>query len=167
MGLPAVIGHGEFNWVHHWLVGESSSGPVAEIAYSHHVSAGIEWGLIALGSAIALVGVWFGWTRYSRHGLAYDDQVTSAFGKLYSVFSHKYYWDEFYDKYVVQAIVKLADKFATFDSEVVDGSVDGLADVVQASAGRLRKTQTGVVQAYAAGIVLGVAIVVGLFIMLT
>ncbi len=168
VGLPAVIGHGEFNWIHHWLVGQSSSGPVAEIAYSHHVSAAIEWGLIGLSSAIALIGVWFGWTRYTKHGPAYDDRVKSAFGKLYTVFSHEYYWDEIYDKYVVQAIVKLADKgFATFDREVVDGSVNGLAEIIRASAGRLRKTQTGVVQTYAAGIVLGVAVVVGLFILLT
>jgi NADH-quinone oxidoreductase subunit L len=167
VGLPAVIGHGEYNLIHHWL-GGPYGGPVAEVAYVQHVAAWIEWSLIALGSAIAIIGVWFGWTRYAKHGPAFDEKVQSAFGKLYSVSSHKYYWDEFYDKYVVQAIVRLADKgFATFDREVVDGSVNGLADAVQAMSGRLRKTQTGVVQAYAAGIVLGVAVVVGLFILLT
>jgi NADH-quinone oxidoreductase subunit L len=167
VGLPAVIAHGDLNWIHHFL-GEPFGGPVFERTYDAHVSTGIEWGLIALGSFIALVGVWFGWTRYASHGLAFDERVRGFFGRLYSLFSHKYYWDEFYDRYVVRVVVRFADKgCATFDREVIDGSVNGIADLVQSSSRELRKTQTGVVQSYAAGIVLGVAIVVGLFILLT
>jgi NADH-quinone oxidoreductase subunit L len=167
VGLPAVIGHGELNWIHHWL-GEPFGGPVFEAEFAGHVSAGLEWGLIALGGLIAIVGVWFGWSRYLKYGLGFDSRVQSSLGRLYTLFSHKYYWDEFYDRYVVQMVVKLADKgFATFDREVVDGSVNGVGDVVRAASARLRKTQTGVVQSYAAGIVLGVVIIIGLFVFLT
>ncbi len=166
LGLPAVIGHGEYNWIHHWLSAEFG-GPVAGASYAGHVSLAVEWGLIALGSTVAIVGVWFGWTRYSSHGVAYDETVRATFGRAYGIFEAKYYWDEFYERYVISKIVRFADKgAAAFDAEFVDGAVNGLANSVKNASERLRKLQTGVVQTYAIGILAGVVLVISMFILL-
>jgi len=167
VGLPAVIGHGEYNWIHHWL-GAPFGGPVAEIAMGEHgVPVATEWMLIGLGGLLAIVGVAYGWAKFGKQGLKFDERLKSSLGGAYTVFSNKYYWDEFYDKWVVGPIVNLADRgVSVFDQTVVDGAVNGVATLVQNAAGRLRRIQTGVVQSYALALVLGVVVVVGLFIWL-
>ncbi|HUF09909.1 MAG TPA: NADH-quinone oxidoreductase subunit L [Rhodothermales bacterium] len=167
VGLPAVIGHGEYNWIHHWL-GAPYGGPVAEPAMAGHgVPVSIEWMLIALGGLIAIAGVAYGWTRFGRYGLEFDNRIRGALNGAYTVFANKYYWDEFYDKWIVNPVMRLANYGVTaFDERVVDGAANGLATSIQSVAGRLRKIQTGVVQSYAVALVLGVVVVVGLFIWL-
>jgi NADH-quinone oxidoreductase subunit L len=167
VGLPAVIGHGEYNLIHHWL-GAPYGGPVAEPSIvGHGVPLATEWILILVGGLIAIAGVAYGWNRFGRHGLAFDDRIRKTFKGLYTVWSRKYYWDEFYDKWIVGPTVRLAEDGVTvFDERIVDGAANGVATAVQGAAARLRKVQTGVVQSYAVAIVLGVVVVVGLFIWL-
>jgi NADH-quinone oxidoreductase subunit L len=165
IGIPAVIAHGDFNWIHHWLAGDH--GPVAEPRFEGHVSAGLEWGLIALSSAIAIFGVWFAWSRWIKDGLGFDNKLATGMNRLWTLFSNKYYWDEFYEKTVVRPVVNLAENWTTFfDERVIDGAVNGLAGVVRQASGRLRLMQTGVVQNYALAIVLGVAVLIALMIFL-
>lgn len=162
LGLPGVIAHGEWNWIHHYL-GEPYGGPVAEAAINSHVSLGLEWGLIALGSAIAIIGLYWGYSAYTKHGLAYDESLQKRFGRLYRWWQGKYFWDEFYQKTVVRLVVGGAEKgLAPFDQKVVDGIVNGVAKTVRGTSGVLRYLQNGVVQNYALAIVLGVVIVVAL-----
>ncbi len=164
LGLPAVIGHGEYNWIHHWL-GAPYGGPVAEpVAVAHDSSfILIEWLLIALGAAIAVGGVIFTMTAYRKHGLAYDGILQRRFGALYRWWGGKYYWDEFYDRTIVRPLMTLADRgFATFDKYVVDGAVNGIGRLTRGTSRLLRHIQTGLVQTYAAAIVLGVVLVITL-----
>jgi NADH-quinone oxidoreductase subunit L len=160
IGLPGVIAHGELNWIHHWL-----SGPVAAPAEVVHGSGfmTIEWLLIALGSAIAIAGVGFAWRAYSRHGLAFDESISRRFGFLYGWWKGKYFFDEFYERTVVRAVVGGAEKvFAPFDYYFVDGIVNGVGKVTRGTGQLLRYLQTGLVQSYAAAIVLGVVLVVAI-----
>ncbi len=164
LGLPAVIGHGDYNWIHHWL-GAEYGGPVAEPAAVEHAASFvmIEWLLIVLGAAIAVAGVLFARNAYRKHGLAYDAKLQHRFGVLYRWWSGKYYWDEFYDRTIVRPLLRLADQgFAGFDRYVVDGAVNGVARLASGMSRVLRHIQTGVVQSYAAAIVLGVVLVVAL-----
>jgi NADH-quinone oxidoreductase subunit L len=164
LGIPAIIEHGEYNWIHHWL-GEPFGGPVAEPAAAEHGGSFIliELLLMVLGAAIAIAGVLFAMSVYRRHQLAYDAILARRFGWFYRLWSGKYYWDEFYEKAVIRPVLRLADKgFAAFDTHVVDGAVNGLARLTYSGARVLRYIQTGVVQNYAAAIVLGVVLVVTL-----
>ncbi len=161
IGLPGVIAHGELNWIHHYLA--DGQGPVAEALTSHHVPLGIEWALIALGSAVAVVGVWFGWRVYDRHGLDFDRRLSEGVKWLYALWKGKYYWDELYDRTVVRPVIGLAEKvLAPFDQYVVDGIVNGVGQVTRGTAQLLRYVQTGRVQNYALAIVMGVVLVVAL-----
>ncbi|HMB90221.1 MAG TPA: NADH-quinone oxidoreductase subunit L [Rhodothermales bacterium] len=163
LGLPAVLGE-HASWVHHYLA--AGEGPVAEAELAHHVPVAIEWGLIALGSLIALGGVYFAYSAYKKHGLAYDDQLKQRFGGLYRTWQGKYYWDEFYQRVVVGPIVQSGSKaLSAFDRIVVDGTVNGLAKLAETISWDSRKVQTGVIQNYAMGIVLGVVVVIALMLL--
>jgi NADH-quinone oxidoreductase subunit L len=162
IGLPAVIADGKWNWIHHYL-GTPYGGPVAEPELAAHVPLALEWGLIALGSLIAIGGVAWAWRSYSTHGLAYDEQLKARVGGLYAWWQGKYYWDEAYDRTVVRPLLEGSRQgLWPFDDYVVDGAVNGMARLTQGISGVLRRLQTGVVQNYALAIVLGVVVVIGL-----
>jgi NADH-quinone oxidoreductase subunit L len=166
IGIPAVIAHGDLNWIHHWLSADYG-GPVVEPHFASHVGLGLEWGLIALSSLVAIFGVWFAWSRWIRHGLEFDNTLARRFSRLWKLFSHKYYWDELYDKTVVRPVVRLAENWTTFfDERVIDGAVNGLAGLVRQASGKLRLTQTGIVQNYALALLFGVAVLIALMIFL-
>jgi len=159
VGLPSVIAHGEWNLIHHYL-GASNGGPVAEPALHAHVSLALEWLLIGLGAAIALIGLYWSWSAYRRYGLAYDEMLRARLGAFYRIWAAKYYWDELYDRMVVQPLLRFARYgLAAFDQKVIDGAVNGVARLMTELGQRVRQVQTGVVQAYAVAIVLGVALV--------
>lgn len=159
LGLPGVIANGDWNWIHHYL-GAPYGGPVAEPSVAAHVPLALEWGLLALGAAIALGGLGFAYAKYKSLGLAYDEQLQRSLGSLYRWWEGKYFWDEAYDRFVVKPLIRFSDKgLYTFDKEVVDGFVNGVAKSTRGFSGILRYIQTGVVQNYALGIVLGVALI--------
>lgn len=162
VGLPSVIAHGEWNLIHHYL-GASGGGPVAEPELHAHVPLAIEWALIGLGVALALIGLYGGWSAYRRHGLAYDEMLRQRLGAFYRIWDGKYYWDELYDRMVVQPLLRFARYgLAAFDQKVIDGAVNGVARLMVVMSQHVRRVQTGVVQAYAMAIVLGVALVLAL-----
>jgi NADH-quinone oxidoreductase subunit L len=163
IGLPAVIKDGKWNWIHHYL-GADYGGPVAEAAVSAHVSLAMEWGLIGLSSAIAIGTVYYAWSVYSSYGLEYDALLAERFGGLYQAWKDTYYWDDFYNNVVVDTLIDGIGRkaFAAFDTHVVDGAVNGVARLSQRASGALRLVQTGIVQNYALGLVLGVALVIGI-----
>jgi len=163
IGLPAVIQGGDWNWIHHYL-GAKYGGPVAEASLQGHVPLALEWGLIGLSSAIALGTVYYTWAVYSAQGLEYDAFLQTRLAGLYRTWQDKYYWDDFYENVVVETVIDGVGRkaFAAFDTNVVDGAVNGVARLAQKASALLRLTQTGVVQNYALSLVLGVVLVIGL-----
>ena len=167
IGLPKLAEKaGLANWIHGYLVGHGTHhGPVAEAAATAHVSVGIEVVLIVLGSLIAIGGVWWAWRFYALHELTGDERIRLRFGGLYRWWQRSYYWDEFYDKVAVRPVVGGAENaFAPFDNRVVDGLVNAVARTAQQISRMARHLQTGVVQAYALAIVLGVVVVIALMV---
>lgn len=167
-GLAPVVAEalGTHSWIHEWLVGHGDHvGPVAELGHEVVPSHAVEWGLLGLGALLALIGVgaaWFGF-RFGERGPEADRSVRKLMGVFYGPASKKWGWDEAYDAAVVKPIVEGSRKgLAPFDKGIVDGAVTGLARSVRGLAGVLRGAQTGVVQTYAAAVVLGVVIVVAL-----
>ena len=168
IGLPAVIKHAQFNWIHHWL-GAPYGGPVAEPPAVEH-GAGfiwIEWALLIAGAIIAVAGIRFAIRAYGAHGLAFDERIARRLGGLYRIWQGKYFWDGFYDRAVVRPVLRLARQgCAAFDARVVDGAVNGLANLIAAVSRFVRRIQTGRVQHYATIIVLGAVFVVAIILAL-
>ncbi len=92
------------------------------------------------------------------------DRLASRFSGLYRVLINKYYVDEIYDAALVQPIRIISEDglWRGLDVRVIDGAVNGVAEVVGA-AQRLRRLQTGSVRAYAASLFLGVVTVLGYY----
>jgi NADH-quinone oxidoreductase subunit L len=159
VGLPEVLGE---SWIHHYLV-EEGAGPVAEPEHELHVAHATEWGLLGLGAAIAVLGLFVAWMRWGRRGLEADASLRRRLGFLYTLWSRKYFVDEIYDDTVVKPVVEGSRRgLAPFDQRGVDGAVNGLARLVRGAAIGLRGLQTGVVQTYALYVVIGVVLVIAL-----
>jgi NADH-quinone oxidoreductase subunit L len=127
----------------------------------HHPE-GPAWGLMALSVAAALGGLAVAWRMYLRGGadLARIGQPQNA---VHRVLLHKYYVDELYDWLVVRPTVRVAMWCAqAFDLGVIDGAVNGLADLVARAAAGLRRVQTGFVMNYALTMLIGVVALLGI-----
>jgi NADH-quinone oxidoreductase subunit L len=75
--------------------------------------------------------------------------------------------DEFYDLLFVRGTLKAGDfLLKVMDDWMIEGLVNGTADWVKRAGSRLRKVETGYVQEYAFGIIVGAIIVVGYLIVM-
>ena len=163
-GIPAVIAHGEWNWIHHWL-GEPYGGPVSEPELAEHAPSFvlIEWLLLVFGALVAFLGVWVAYSKYTRHGLEYDAVLRRRLGAGYRWAKNKYYWDEAYQRAVVGPLIRTArGGLFPFDQHIVDGAVNGAARLTRSASGALKFIQTGIVQNYALAVLLGVVVVLAL-----
>jgi NADH-quinone oxidoreductase subunit L len=124
----------------------------------------IELTLMIVSSIVAAVGI--GLATYfflKKRGAA--DRVARQFPGLYGVLEHKYYVDEIYDAAVVQPIHIVSEEglWKTVDVRLIDGAVNGVAEMVRGGSEILRRLQTGSVRAYAASLFLGVVMVLGYY----
>jgi NADH-quinone oxidoreductase subunit L len=170
LGLAPVVTHltGLPNWIHYYL-GAPYGGPVAEPEVGPFGDAFImiEMVLLLVGALVAIGATFFAWTVYNKHGLAYDEKLRKSTGALYRWWEGKYFWDEFYGRVVVNPLLKFSDRgLSVFDMKVVDGAVNGVGRLARSAGMGLRHIQTGVVQAYAFAMVIGVALVIALIIFL-
>ncbi len=125
----------------------------------HH---GPVWGLMAVSVLAAVAGIAVAWQMYVR-GRADLARVGQPRNAVHRLLLHKYYVDELYDRLFVQPTVRVARWCAqAFDLGVIDGAVNGVADLVLAAAARLRRLQTGFVMNYALTMLIGVVALLGL-----
>jgi len=157
IGIPAVLGDavGVPNFLERWLGPHPAAGAAA-----HH-SAGLEVGLMALSVGIALCGIWFAHRLYRvRPGV--PGEIAKRWPVLYDAVRNKYYIDEFYEWAVVRRVVRGADwLWQMFDARFIDGIVNGVADLVRAAGGRVRRLQGGLVGGYAFSLLAGAVLLVG------
>jgi NADH-quinone oxidoreductase subunit L len=125
---------------------------------------------------VALGGLYLGWLVYRGYKRAQQlDPLAQPLGGLYAVLQNKYYFDEFYYSVFVKGVQRLAavlyrfdhdtviDPFVNlvgrfgralsevgrwFDTNIVDGAVNGVAAVTSACGGAARTLQTGKAQNY-------------------
>jgi NADH-quinone oxidoreductase subunit L len=132
-------------------------GPAQEGA--HH---GPAWSLMALSVAVAVTGIAVAGEMYLR-GRADLARVGAPRNALHRLLLHKYYVDELYDALFVRPVFAMSRWFAeVFDAGVIDGAVNGVAELVLRAAGRLRRVQTGFVMNYALTMLIGVVALLGL-----
>ncbi len=159
VGIPHVLGGG--NHIEQWFepvfeeAHEISARMVGHVAHSQ----GLETTIMIVSILIALIGIGIAHVFY-RKKPELPEKVAKGVGPVYPLIYNKYYVDEIYEAGVVKPIQKTSDFFLWrfFDVKIVDGIVNGLAKVVEATAGELRKVQTGFVQNYA--LIMGAAVVI-------
>ncbi len=120
--------------------------------------------LMLVSTLVALSGIGLA-TFFFLKSREMARSVAEQFSGVYRVLSRKYYVDEIYDAGIVQPI-RIISKDALWrglDVRVIDGAVNGVADVVRAAGEWLRRAQTGSVRTYAASLFLGVVMVLGYY----
>ena len=152
----------------HWLE------PVFKAATEHAVLFGhgndeawaehMELPLGLCGIAAFLIGTGLAYYFYVAKKGEPAKRAAEAMPALHQLLLDKWRVDEFYDATVIAAVDSLADTSAIVDKNVVDAILARLTSTIVATAGTLlRAVQTGVVQVYAATMVVGIALIAWFF----
>ena len=113
--------------------------------------------------AFSIVGIFLAYKMYIKPP-ELPTKVTEKVPGLYDLIYNKYYVDELYDATVVEPIKNgSVVLWKEADAKVIDGVVNGTASLVERFSAIIRKLETGYVQNYALGILVGVAIITGYY----
>jgi len=176
-----------FRTLETWLAGVlGNAHTIGEI--EQEPNTGLEWALMLLSVAVAGAGIALAWSLYQKRKPSVEP--LQALGPLYTGSLNKWYVDEAYDVVFVNGLSKGGGTLLSrFDQKVVDGGVNGAgwltrltstvsmwwdtwivdgavrltAFAVKLSSFPVRIFQTGSVQAYALAFVIGVAVILGYF----
>jgi len=101
---------------------------------------------------------------FLRHRAA-ADALAARFSGLYRLLSYKYFVDEVYDATIVQPVRITSQEglWKIVDVRIIDGSVNGVGQLVAGFSETLRRVQTGSVRAYAASLLLGAVAILGYY----
>ena len=123
---------------------------------------------IALGStALALLGIWSAWMIYGARVVS-AEALRKAFGPVHTLVANKYYMDHLYENIIVGKVLYggVAFVLAAFDTYVVDGAVNGVAQLARRGGATLRLAQAGQLQGYAVVAIAGLLFIIGTVIVL-
>ena len=164
VGIPHVLGK---------TLGELPNGieRFLEPVFEHPVKLGgglesetTEWLLMGVSVGIALVGLLLARSFYLKNP-ALPERLMTRYRALYTTLLNKYWVDEIYDALFVRPM-KIASTYLLWkfcDVILIDGAVNGAAEIVRGSGGILRRLQSGSTRSYAAWILFGAVIVVFCF----
>jgi NADH-quinone oxidoreductase subunit L len=116
---------------------------------------------MVISVAAATSAIYFARHIYLKNP-AIADKISSSFKGIYNLLLNKYFVDEVYEASIVNPIVKGSEnilwKFT--DNILIDGLVNAVAKLIGMISDNIKKIQTGVAQAYALVMVLGILIAI-------
>ena len=125
-------------------------------AKTHAGSAGDEILLMQLTLAIVALAILLAYFSYGREGKLPRNLSSFAWGAPYRLFFNKYYVDELYDFVIVRPFTSCSRWLAlVFDPGVIDGLVNGVAKGTRGFSLIWREIQTGNIQHYLIGFLIG------------
>jgi NADH-quinone oxidoreductase subunit L len=144
--------------------GDHATAQPAE-AGAEHASEGVELGLMAFSSGIAVAGIGIAAYFFLRRKDA-ADRLAASFPGAHRVLLNKYYVDELYDAAIVQPIKRTSERalWQVVDAGVIDGAVNGAGSFVNGASAILRRLQTGSMRAYALSVFVGVVLILGYYV---
>ncbi|MBT1072356.1 NADH-quinone oxidoreductase subunit L [Pelotalea chapellei] len=170
IGLPKLIGDmlgGIPNYFEHWLEPVFAQAHEYSTQYAHaggHHSHSLEWGLMGLSVVIALIGITIAFTLYIKN-TELPGKFTATFPALHRAVYNKWYMDELYDFAIVNPCKALGRfLWKGFDVVVIDGIVNGVANVVLGFSGIFRFIQSGLIGNYAWSMAFGVVVILGYYV---
>lgn len=152
----------------------------------HHPEA-IDWTLAAFGLTAGVLGIAIGWLLYGRDEETQTARDRLEIPVLYPLLRRRYYIDDaalgivgftggplaravdWFNTYVLDNIVngvaggtRYAGRFVYggLDQRGIDGVFNGISAVADSAGSSLRKLQTGRVQQYATGFIMGALVLV-------
>jgi NADH-quinone oxidoreductase subunit L len=157
IGVPYAFVNRDINVIEHILEPAVAHMPATE-ATDHadeHAHVGEERLLAGVSIAIAFLGIGLGWMVFKKRPLL----------EMPRLLENKYYVDEIYDTALIRPIETTSrEGFWKFvDKGAIDGGLHAIGDAVTELGRAARYLQAGFVRAYAAIILLGALILIGLF----
>ncbi|MEW6508597.1 MAG: NADH-quinone oxidoreductase subunit L [Bacteroidota bacterium] len=159
IGIPEVFSGENGNQFHYWL--QPIYAPaIAKLnrfgSHSHFE----EILLMVLSVALAFSAIYFALRIYTKEPVI-AEKISVRFSKLYNLLLNKYFVDEIYEAAIVRPIQKGSEKilWKFTDNMIIDGAVNGVAKLVDAGSGIIKKIQNGITQFYAIIMMLGIALV--------
>jgi len=129
-------------------------------AEAHRAAGGTLLFLIGSATTVALAGIAVAYVFYGTAS-EWPTLLAQRARALYAVLLNKYYIDELYDALIIRPYVVLSDFFwQVVDSQIIDGAVNGVGELVRWSGSRVRRLQTGNVQTYALAMLIGAVCVI-------
>ncbi len=127
-------------------------------------------GLAAVVMLLALLSGWAGFTYYRRAErrikAAHRDPLHRWGGDFYAIFEEKWGFDALYNGIFVQPYKYISNVLGkAFDVVIIDGVVNGSANLVGLTGRGLRTLQSGYVRSYALMFLVGVVAVLGYFVL--
>jgi NADH-quinone oxidoreductase subunit L len=162
LGLAPLSGE----WLHHWLepvtarAHEVQLAHLGEVGHSAPIGGGeVAWAIISTVAALAVVVAAFRIVGRQDVRTAATSAPPVGFA---NVLYNKYYVDEFYDRVIVQPIVR-ASKFSwrVIDATIIDGTVNAVGWVAKGVGAVVSMFQTGSVNTYAFVLTVGVLVILG------
>jgi NADH-quinone oxidoreductase subunit L len=150
INLPIVLS------LEHWL--EPSIGSHEEPSLT------LELMVMILSAVIAVFGWLMAYARYLTNE-PWPRSLAAMFAPLEPVVQARWYVDEFYDRFIVMPLRRLAGWFAAFvDQGIIDGLVNWVGGASLRLGDRVRLMENGVIPTYALSIVIGVVVLVAYFV---
>ena len=105
---------------------------------------------------LAIIGLLVAWWFYIRRPDAPKKLAKSVHG-LYTLLLNKYYVDEVYATLFIRPFLWISTNvlWHVVDERVIDGTVNGVADVAREAGGQARELQSGNARSYATWVVIG------------
>jgi NADH-quinone oxidoreductase subunit L len=123
----------------------------------------LEFTLMAISTAVAITAILVAKSIYGK-GTDRASAIAAKFGGLHKMLWNKYWVDEIYNAIAVAPILAASRDFLwkIFDVMIIDGIINGSARTVEASAGVIRRMQSGVAQNYALIMMIGIVTLIGI-----
>ncbi|HEX9661419.1 MAG TPA: NADH-quinone oxidoreductase subunit L [Candidatus Binatia bacterium] len=156
LGAPEYLWGSKWD---HWLA------PVFGAQEAHHGPVALE--IYVTLATLALVGaaIYLAYARYGRPGVKIAQDAETGGGFFYRLSLNKYYIDELYDLAVVRPFTAGSDWLArVFDPVFIDGIANGIARTARGMSVFWQGVQTGNVQHYLVGFLIGTLALLGYYI---
>ena len=150
------IGEEQVQFWHHAIFNRPGNDIIAKL---EEVPEWVELAPLVMGVA----GIALAWLMYIK-----QPELPRAFAKrvpkLYFFVLHKWLFDELYNKFIVQPLIRLSRIYWKFtDATLIDGVPNGLASFAAIGSRQLVKLQTGSLASYAFVMLAGVVLLVSVF----
>jgi NADH-quinone oxidoreductase subunit L len=155
-GWVGIGGHFE-----HFLAPVFQAGGELAAEHAETASKTMEYILMAVSVAAAVLGFLLAWTLYmSRPQL--PARVAQSLGRFYTAVSNKYYVDELYALLFVKPVVEGSTSilWRGVDQGIIDASVNDGADIARHVSDNVRHMQSGNLRSYAGWVAAGGAVVI-------
>jgi NADH-quinone oxidoreductase subunit L len=118
----------------------------------------MNFGLAGSGTVLALLGIVVAWAMYSARMIS-ADALAARFRPIYVLLFNRYWIDELYCWLMDHFVIAVAFGLSWFDTNVVDGVVNGVGRATTVAGDWLRGLQTGRIPSYALAVAGGLVII--------